>query len=106
MKKYKCSIRGDVYRTGDFESHSATDLLLKTSHEVIIFLHCFFRIKLTYHLEKRVIHDMASRSTERACASRNGWVKREGTGWGSTARLAGILVKIGVFFVSKMFPFR
>ena len=71
----------------DFESHSATDLLLKTSYEVIIFLNCFFRIKLTYHLEKRVIYDMASRSTERACK----------------ARLAGILVKIGVFFVSKMF---
>lgn len=107
MKEYKCGIRGDVYRTGDFESHSATDLLLKTSYEVIIFLHFFFfRIKLTYHLEKRVIYDMASRSTETACASRNGWVKREGTGWGSTARLAGILAKIGVFFVSKMFPFR
>lgn len=80
MKEYKCGIRGDVYRTGDFESHSATDLLLKTSHEVIIFLHCFFRIKLTYHLEKRVIYDMASRSTERACASRNGWVKERGLG--------------------------
>ena len=53
-----------------------------------------------------MIYDMASRSTERACTLRNGWVKREGTGWGSTARLAGILVKIGVFFVSKMFPFQ
>ena len=53
-----------------------------------------------------MIYDMASRSTETACASRNGWVKREGTGWGSSARLAGILAKIGVFFVSKMFPFR
>ena len=53
-----------------------------------------------------MIYDMASRSTERACASRNGWVKKEGTGWDSTARLAGILVKIGVFFVLKIFPFR
>ena len=52
-----------------------------------------------------MIYDMASRSTERACASRNGWVKREGTGWGSTARLAGILIKIGVFSYQRCFPF-